>query len=178
MQDEDFQYSNKPPDVHGVHDAAHAHVARRASQLSHVILAVHKTVTEQQVPVSIPNWCSKQIERVVRISVAAETISMATCMEQLDLSRTQWSQITTAGFSLQDYEGAVEKQLALVTDCEGLHDGIHKERAAPSSTYKRHAIELAIHCQVTSCGRRSRLEVDRRTLTDCRLSHQARIEKV
>ena len=86
----------------------------------------------------------KKIKRVVRCSLAAETSSMATCMEQLDWMRTLWSQMTTAEFSMDNYDGALKKQPALlVTDCKSLYDAIHKE-AAPASTDKRLAIELAI----------------------------------
>ena len=42
----------------GVHDAAHANVQGGASQQAHVILAVHKHVTEQCVPISILIWSS------------------------------------------------------------------------------------------------------------------------
>ena len=67
-----------------VHDAAHANVEGGASQQAHVILAVHKTATEQEVAVSILSWSSERIKRVVRSSLAADTSSMATCMGQMD----------------------------------------------------------------------------------------------
>ena len=52
--------------------------------------------------------------------------------------------MTTAGFSFDNDEGALTTQPALlVTDCKSPHDALHKERAAPSSTDKRLAIELA-----------------------------------
>ena len=59
-----------------VHDVAHANVEKRASQ-------------QQKVPVSIPSWNTKKINRVVRSSLAAKTSSMATCMEQLDGRSTE-----------------------------------------------------------------------------------------
>ena len=72
-------------------------------------------------------------------SLAAETRSTATRMEEL------WSQMTTAEFSLDNYEDALKEQPALlVTDCKSLHDAIHMEGAAPSSTDKRIVLELAI----------------------------------
>ena len=45
-------------------------------------------------------------------------------------------------------------------DCTSVHDAIHKEGTAPSSTHKPLAVELAIF-EITGHGRRSRLEVDR-----------------
>ena len=92
----------------GAHDAGHANVEGGSSQQAHVILAVRNNVTEQSVPVPILSWSSKKITRVVRSSLAAETRCMATCMEQLDLVRTLWSQMTMAGLSLDNYEGALK----------------------------------------------------------------------
>ena len=71
-------------------------------------------MTEQEVPVSILSWSSKKIIRLERNNVAAETTSMATCMEQLDWMRTLLSRMTTAEFSLDNYEGALKKQPASV----------------------------------------------------------------
>ena len=162
----------------GVHDAAHPNVEGWASQQAHVILAVHKRVTEyKKVPLSILSWSSKKIKTVLRSSLAAETSSMATCMAQLGWMRTLWSQMTTAGSFSDHHEGALKKQPAvLVTDCESLHDAVHKEGAAPSSPDKRLAIELAT-VNSPRYGRRSRRMVDRRQVRDSRLSRQARIEK-
>ena len=86
--------------------------------------------------------------------------------------------MTTAGFSFDNDEGALTTQPALlVTDCKSPHDALHKERAAPSSTDKRLAIELA-SVKSRAYKRRGRLEVDRRTVPVCSLSHRARIEKI
>ena len=60
---------------------------------------------------------------VVR-SLVAETRSTATRMEEL------WSQMTTAEFSLDNYEDALKEQPALlVTDCKSLHDAIHMDKS-------------------------------------------------
>ena len=66
----------------GVHDAAHANL-----------------ITNCRVPVSVLSWQSKQIERVVRSSLAAETCSMSTRQEHLDWMRTMWEQMTRGDFS-------------------------------------------------------------------------------
>ena len=42
-------------------------------------------------------------------SLAAGTRSTATYMEQLDWMRTLWRQMTRAEFSLDDFEGALDK---------------------------------------------------------------------
>ena len=48
-------------------------------------------------------------------------------------------------FVLENYEQCLtSRPSVLVTDCKSLYDAIHKEGAAPASTDKRLAIELAI----------------------------------
>ena len=59
----------------GVHGAAHANLEAGASQQGHLILAVHASVTNCRVFVSVLSWQSKKIKRVVRSSLAAETCS-------------------------------------------------------------------------------------------------------
>ena len=59
----------------GLHDAA---------QQGHLILAVHASITNCRVFVSVLSWQSKKIKRVVCSSLAAETCSMSTCQEHLD----------------------------------------------------------------------------------------------
>ena len=50
----------------GVHDAAHANLEGGASQQGHLILAVHASITNCRVPVSVLSWQSKKIKKVVR----------------------------------------------------------------------------------------------------------------
>ena len=129
----------------GVHDAAHANLEAGASQQGHLTLAVRDTVTDCRVPVSVLNWQSKKIKRVVRSSLAAEASSMSTCQEHLDWMRTMWEQMTRSEFVLENYEQFLKARPSiLVTDCKSLYGAIHKEGAAPASTDKRLAIELAI----------------------------------
>ena len=65
-----------------------------ASQQGHLILAVHASITNCRVPVSVLSWQSKKIKRVVRSSLAAETCSMSTFQEHLDWKHTMWEQMT------------------------------------------------------------------------------------
>ena len=58
----------------GVHDAAHANLEGGSSQKDHLILAVHASITNCRVLVSVLSWHSKKIKRVVRSSLAAETV--------------------------------------------------------------------------------------------------------
>ena len=68
----------------GVRDAAYANLEEGASQQGHLILAVHASITNCRVPVSVLSWQSKKIKMVVRSSLAAETCSMSTCQEHPD----------------------------------------------------------------------------------------------
>ena len=135
--------------------------------------------SEQKGPVSILSWSSKKIKRVVRSSLAAETSSMGTCMEQLEWMRSLWSHMTTAEFSKNNYEGAFEKQPALlVANSTSLCDAIHKRGAAPSSADLRFAIELEFVKSRAMEGEADFLWIGARTVPDCRQSHEARIEEV
>ena len=158
----------------GVHDAAHANLEGGASQLGHLILAVHASITNCRVPVSVLSW--QKIKRVVRSSLAAETCSMSTCQEHLDWMRTMWEQMTRGVFVLENYEQFLTARPSiLVTDCKSLYDAIHKEGAAPASTDKRLAIELAI-VKAKAVSRETDLRwIDTRyQIADCLTKHASR----
>ena len=78
-----------------VHDAAHENIEGGASQQGHLILAVHASITNCRVPVSVLSWQSKKIKRVVRSSQAAEASCMSPCQEHLNWMRTMWAQMTS-----------------------------------------------------------------------------------
>ena len=62
-------------------------------------------------------------------------------MQHVDMPRT----MTCGDFVLENYEQFLTAlPIILVTDCKRFYDAIHKEGAAPASTDKRLAIELAI----------------------------------
>ena len=162
----------------GVHDAAHANFERRASQQGHLILAVHASVKNCRVLVSVLSWQSKKIKRVVRSSLAAETCSMSTCQEHLGWMRTMWEQMTRGEFVLENYEQFLTaRPSVLVTDCKSLYDAIHKEGAAPPSTDKRLAIELALVKAKAVSGETDLRWIDAR-LSNWRLLDEARLGEV
>ena len=128
----------------GVHDAVHANIEGGASQQGHLILAVHASVTNCRVPVSVLSWQSKKIKRFVRSSLGAEASRMFTCQEHLDWMRTMWEQMTSSAFVLENCEQFLKARPSiLITDCKSLYDAIDKEGTAPASTGKRLAVELA-----------------------------------
>ena len=132
--------------VMGVHGASHANLEAGASQQGHLIRAVRDTITDCRVTVSVLTWQSKKIKRrVVRSSSAAEASSMSTCQEHFDWMRTMWEQMTHSEFVLENYEQFLKARPSiLATDCNSLHDASQKKGAAPASTDKRLAIELAM----------------------------------
>ena len=137
----------------GIYDAAHANLEGGSSQQGRLIFAVHASITNCRVLVSLLRWLSKKIKRVVRSNLAAETCSMSTCQEHLDWIRTMWQQMTRSDFVLENYEQFLTARPSiLVTDCKSLYDAIHKEGTAPASTDERLAIVLAIVKAKAVCG--------------------------
>ena len=160
----------------GVHDAPHANLEGSASQQGHLIFAVHASITNCRVRVSVLSWQSKKIKRVVRSSSAAEASSLSTCQEHLDWMRTVWAQMTSSEFVLENCEQFLKARPSiLITDCKSLYDAIHKERAAPASTDKRLAIELAI-VKAKAVSRETDLRwIDARfQIADCLAKHALR----
>ena len=160
----------------GVHDAPHANLEGCASQQGHLILAVHASITNCRVPVSVLSWQSKKIKSVVRSSLAAETCSMSTCHEHLDWMRTMWEQMTRSEIVLENYEQFLTARPSILdTDCKSLYDAIHKEGAAPASTDKRLAIELAIVKAKAMSGETDLRWIDvRYQIADCLTKHASR----
>ena len=101
---------------------------------------------------------------------------MSTCQEHLDCMRTMWEQMTRGEFVLENYEQFLTARPSiLVTDCKSLYDAIHKEGAAPASTDKRLAIELAIVKAQAVSGETDLRWIDARNqIADCLTKHASR----
>ena len=160
----------------GVHDAAHANIEGGASQQGHLIFAVHASITNCRVLDSVLSWQSKKIKRVVRSSLAAEASSMSSCQEHLDWMRTMWAQMTSSEFVLEKNEQFFKARPSiLITHCKSFCDTIHKEGAAPASTDKRLAIELAIvKAKAVSGETDLRWSDARYQIADCLTKHASR----
>ena len=78
----------------GIHDAAHANLEGGASQQGHLFLAVHASITNCRVLVSVLTWQSKKIKRG----------SMSTCQEHIDSMRTMWEPMIRSDSVLENYE--------------------------------------------------------------------------
>ena len=134
-----------------VHDATHASVAGGASQQAHVIFAVHNNVTEQKGPVSILSWSKKRFKSVPQ-------------------------QFGGRDKQHGDMHGAVglDENLVEADDVSRLQFGKLRGCSGQSLYVNRRATcHRACHCQVTGNGKRSGLEVDRRTVPNRRRPHEA-----
>ena len=87
-----------------------------------------------------------------------------------------WEQLTRGEFVLENYEQFLTARPSiLVTDCKSLYDAIHKEGAAPASTDKRLAIELAIVKAEAVSGETDLRWIDARyPIADCLTKHASR----
>ena len=101
---------------------------------------------------------------------------MSTCQEHLDWMRTMREQMTRSEFVFENYEQfLMARPSILVTDCKSLYDAIHKEGAAPASTDKRLAIELAIiKAKAVSSETDLRWIDARYQIADCLTKHASR----
>ena len=91
----------------------------------------------------------------------------------LDWMRTMWEQMTRGDFVLENYvQFLTARPSILVTDCKSLYEAIHKEGAAPASTDKRSATELAIVKAEAVSGETDLRWIDARyQIADCLTKH-------
>ena len=84
-----------------------------------------------------------------------------------------WEQMTRSDFVLENYEQFLTARPSiLVTDCKSLYDAIRKEGAAPASTDKRWAIELATVKAMAVSGETDLRWIDARyQIADCLTKH-------
>ena len=84
-----------------------------------------------------------------------------------------WEQMTRGDFVLENYKQFLTARPSiLVTDCKSLYVAIHKEGAAPASTDKRLAIELAIVKATAVSGDTDLRWIDARyQIADCLTKH-------
>ena len=101
-------------------------------------------------------------------------------MQHVDLPGTSrldaHDQMTRSDFVLEKYEQFLTARPSiLITDWKSLYDAIHKEGAAPASTDKRLAIELAIvNSKAVSGGTDLRWIDARNQIADCLTKHASR----
>ena len=89
--------------------------------------------------------------------------------------RTMWDQMTRSICVFENYEQFFKARPSILfTDCKSLHDAIHEE-AAPASTDKRLATELAIVKAKAVSGETDLTWIDARyQIVDCLTKHASR----
>ena len=129
----------------GFHDAAHANLEGGALQQGHLILAVRASITK----LSCACVCAEMAEQENQEGCPQQF--GCRYMQYVDLPRTSRVDAHDVGtndpwdFVLENYEQFLTaRPSTLVTDCKSLYDATHKEGAAPASTGKRLAVELAL----------------------------------
>ena len=103
-------------------------------------------------------------------------------MQYVDLPRTSRLNAHDVGtddpqsFCAREFEQFLTARPSiLITDCKSLYDAIHKEGAAPASTDKRSAIELAIVKAKAVFGVTDLRWIDARyQIADCFTKHASR----
>ena len=127
-------------------DASFASKSNPSSHTGSIIMATHSDIScNVSCPVSPLSWGCKKIQRVVTSTLAAETVSLSTVLDQLSWIRLCWSwmldhrvqwqkpdqalktlpeAISTATFNAQSWSGDVA-----ATDCKSLYDLV--TRTAP-----------------------------------------------
>ena len=87
-----------------------------------------------------------------------------------------WEQMTRGDFVLEKYEQFLTARPSiLLTDCKSFYDALHKEGAAPASTDKRLAIELAMVKATAVSGETDLRWIDARyQIADCFTEHASR----
>ena len=75
------------------------------------------------------SWSSKKLRRVVRSSLAGETLAMADAMDNAIFSASLYTELMT---------GSVHPErlhISLVTDCHSLHDNLTSNKAVSEKRY-------------------------------------------
>ena len=124
-------------------DAAWGNAAKGGSQGAFLITVVDEQVfSGQQGRMSIVQWKSGRVRRVCVSSLAAETLSLVNALNHLEWARCFWSEITDAGFRLQNWEEHVGKNsFVCATDAKSIYDHISKPTVSVGAD-KRAAIDL------------------------------------
>ena len=101
---------------------------------------------------------------------------MSTCQENLDWMSTMWEQMTHSEVLLENYEQFLQARPSiLATYCKSLYDAIHREGAAPTSTDKILANELALFkAKAVSGETHLRWSDTRYHIADCLTKHASR----
>ena len=142
----------------------------------HLFLAVHASITNCRGSCVCAELAEQEDQEGCPQQFGCRDMQYVDLQEHLDWMRTKWEQMTRGEFVLENYEQFLTARPSiLVTDCKSLYDAIHKEGAAPASTDKRLAIELAIVKAKAVSGETDWRWIDARyQIADCLTKHASR----
>jgi len=119
--------------VLGVGDAAFDNVENSGSQGGKLLLSAHKDIltSKELVPISVMEWTSNKVKRVVRSTLAAEAYVMGESAEGVEYLRALLAELFDPEYSVKN-RAPCEERIAgiLVTDARSLHDSLRKEGGA------------------------------------------------
>eukprot|EP00971_Amphidinium_carterae_P199340 3955818-Amphidinium_carterae.2 len=139
-----------PGQLHTLHwlvvqDAAYGVRASGHSQAGVLTFLTTSELTEQAQTgtVSLLDWSSIRIERVVRSSFAAETHSTLLALESLEALQAKWESLLYQRHAVE-FRAHHNQQSHLVTDCKGLFTHLTHDTAAKAGQNKGSIIDLLI----------------------------------
>jgi hypothetical protein len=76
-----------------VSDASHATMRNRGSQAGHMLVFADRSIREKPSKAALVSWSSHRFRRVVRSTLAAETMGLATAVEHAEFARAAFLEI-------------------------------------------------------------------------------------
>ena len=139
-------------------DASFASSTKPYSYAGSIIVGTHKNISQNvECPISPLIWGSKKIQKVVTSTLSAETISMASALDQLSWLRLYWKWLHDPATQWHRPEDAllkVEPAITVatmptaddiaVTDCKSLHDLITRTAPPQCSEFRVQLVARAI----------------------------------
>ena len=139
-------------------DASFSSHNKPDSHAGHIIVATHKAIDSNvPCPISPITWGSKKIQRVVTSTLAAETMALASTVDQLSWLRIFWSWLHDPRTQWRKPDEALTKIPSAisvasptehpdltVTDCKSLYDLISRTAPPSCSEYRIQLVARAI----------------------------------
>eukprot|EP00438_Fugacium_kawagutii_P005439 Skav226195 [mRNA] locus=scaffold2212:160140:165589:- [translate_table: standard] len=139
-------------------DASFSSHNKPDSHAGHIIVATHKEINMNvQCPISPLTWGSKKIQRVVTSTLAAETMALASSVDQLSWLRIFWSWIHDPRTQWRKPDETLPKLPSAIsvatpyeypdlsiTDCKSLFDLISRTAPPTCSEYRVQLVARAI----------------------------------
>ena len=139
-------------------DASFASPKRPDSHAGLIIMCTHKAITQNvQCPISPISWSSKKIQKVVVSTLATETTSLASALDQLGWLRLFWSWIHDPKTDWRKPEEALRKIVpaisvptlpehsdVAITDCKSLYDLVSRTAPPACSEFRTQLMARSI----------------------------------